>query len=74
MTKLMEQVLAAANQLPASDQDVLAAVWLGDVRDGVVTDDLRHDLEARLREHEANPSDVLSWEQVQARVAERFAR
>lgn len=74
MTKLMEQLVSEAGRLSPEAQDSLAAVWLSEVRGGLVSDSLREELERRLAEHEANPGDVVSWDALQARVRERLAR
>lgn len=37
-----------------------------------LTDSQRQELERRLAEHEANPGDVVSWEQVKAEALARF--
>lgn len=38
------------------------------------TDAQRRELERRLAEHEANPEDVVPWEQVKAEALARFQR
>lgn len=37
-----------------------------------LTDAQRRELERRLAEHEANPNDVVTWEQVEAEALGRF--
>lgn len=74
MTALMERLVEIAGQLPPEQQDALAANWFADVQPATVGEPLRVELAARLREYRANPQNVLTWEQVQARIRERLAR
>lgn len=39
-----------------------------------LSDAQRQELERRLAEHEANPNDVIPWEQVKAEALARFQR
>jgi putative addiction module component (TIGR02574 family) len=39
-----------------------------------VTDAQRAELDRRLADHEANPDDIVSWEQVHSSVTARLAR
>lgn len=39
-----------------------------------LTDAQRAELNRRIAEHESNPNDVVSWEEVKASVAERLKR
>jgi putative addiction module component (TIGR02574 family) len=40
----------------------------------LLTDAQRQELERRLTDHEANPEDVVPWEQVKAEALARFQR
>ena len=39
-----------------------------------LTDAQRSELDRRIADHEANPTDVVSWEEVKASIAERLKR
>ena len=39
-----------------------------------ITDAQRTELDRRIADHEANPDDVVSWEEVKASIAERLKR
>lgn len=41
---------------------------------GALTDAQRHELEKRLREHAANPDDVVPWKVVKAEALARFRK
>lgn len=71
MTKLMEQLVAAAAQLPAEEQDTLATFWFADVRGESMSNELRDELDRRAREHDEHPEDVVTWVEVQKRIRER---
>ena len=71
MTKLMEQLLAEAAKLPDDEQDTLATFWFSDVRGEALPEDLKAELDRRLKEHEEHPEDVLTWEEVQDRIRQR---
>lgn len=74
MTKLMEQLVEAAGRLPPDEQDALATHWFRDVRADPISDELRDELDRRLKAHAERPDDVMSWEQVQRHIRERVSR
>ena len=39
-----------------------------------ITDEQRAELDRRLADHEANPDDVVSWEEVQSSITARLAK
>jgi putative addiction module component (TIGR02574 family) len=52
---------------PAEKAELLDAVWESLEADAVsLTDEQRAELDHRIAQHEQNPSDVVSWEQVKA--------
>ena len=59
MTKLLEQVFAAASKLPSPDQDALAARWLAELADAAPSDDASIDLVSR--GIKAEEADELRW-------------
>jgi putative addiction module component (TIGR02574 family) len=64
--------LQAVQAWPVEDQlDFVFRVWDRLVEGGwqpELTDDLKAELDRRLAAHKADPSNVLTWEQVVARV------
>jgi putative addiction module component (TIGR02574 family) len=62
----VEDRLALVEQIWDSLAEDSAAVPL--------TDAQRAELDRRIADHEANPSDVVSWEEVKASIAERLKR
>ena len=45
-----------------------------DSADVPLTDAQRTELERRIADHEANPDDVVSWEEVKASISERLKK
>jgi len=72
------EILSAANSLSIDDRIRLAeAIWEGiDAEEPLpeLTEAQKQELERRLAEHEANPHDVIPWEQVQAESKARLRR
>ena len=62
----VEDRLALVEQIWDSLAEDSAAVPL--------TDAQRAELDRRIADHEANPNDVVSWEEVKAAIAERLKR
>ena len=64
------QLLSQARQLSVQDQlDLLEALWDGIAKRSAVpgpTDTQKAELDRRLADHEANPDDVVSWNEVKA--------
>lgn len=73
----LASILSAANQLSSDDRlRLVEAIWDGLDDQGPLpplTDAHRRELERRLREHEANPDDVVSWEEVKTRLLSRLS-
>lgn len=59
-------------RLPLSDRiDVVQQIWesvAADADELPVTAEQRAELERRLREHDANPDDVVEWSDVETRI------
>ncbi len=56
----------------AEKADLLDAVWESLEADSVsLTDAQRVELDARIKHHEQNPSDVIPWEQVKAGLSKK---
>jgi putative addiction module component (TIGR02574 family) len=72
MTKLMQTLFEEASKLPEDEQDVLAANWLLDVRDDEPSQELRDELDRRLRDHEANPESGITWDALKERILKRL--
>jgi putative addiction module component (TIGR02574 family) len=49
-------------------------LWDSIAEDTPLPDAQREELERRLAEHEANPGDVVAWEEVKASIAARLKR
>lgn len=49
-------------------------LWDSIAADTPLTDLQRAELDRRLRDHEANPDDVVSWEEVQSSITARLNR
>jgi putative addiction module component (TIGR02574 family) len=66
------------DRLSVDDRIVLAhEIWnsvAAEVGRAPLTDAQRRELERRLDDHEANPDDVVPWEQIKAEALARFAR
>jgi putative addiction module component (TIGR02574 family) len=64
------------DQLPPDDRRVLAQELWDSLADDAspfpLTDAQRRELERRLAEYDANPDNVVSWEEVKARTAARL--
>jgi putative addiction module component (TIGR02574 family) len=60
------------------DRVVLAhEIWdsvAADVERAPLTEPQRRELERRLADHQANPDDVVPWEQIKAEALARFGR
>jgi putative addiction module component (TIGR02574 family) len=57
--------------------DLVEQIWDSIAADSAavpLTDPQRAELDRRIADHETNPDDVVSWEQVKAAVAERLKR
>lgn len=72
-------LVSAANQLSVDDRlRLVDAIWDGmaDEADALPTlsDAQRAELDRRLAEHEANPNDVVSWDEVRARILSRLSK
>jgi putative addiction module component (TIGR02574 family) len=65
-------------QLPLEEQlELLEALWTSIVdRDAVppLTEAQREELDRRLADHEANPDDVVPWDEVKASARARIKR
>jgi putative addiction module component (TIGR02574 family) len=58
---------------PAERLDLLEQLWDSLSDEAVPTTDAqRTELDRRLRDHEANPDDVLPWEAVKASISSRL--
>jgi putative addiction module component (TIGR02574 family) len=56
----------------AEKADLLDAVWESLEADAAsLTDEQRAELDRRISHHERNPSDVIPWEQVKARLLKK---
>ena len=70
------QVLSAANSLSIDDRIRLVdAIWEsieGETPMPQLTEAQKQELDRRLAEHEANPDDVIPWEQVKADIESRL--
>ncbi len=70
------QVLSAANSLSIDDRlRLVEEVWNGIVPQDpqpILTDAQKQELDRRLAEHDANPDDVVPWEEVNAELKERL--
>jgi putative addiction module component (TIGR02574 family) len=56
---------------------LVQAIWDNIARSGDrpwLTDELRRELDRRVAEHEANPDDVIPWEQVLAEALARLGK
>lgn len=54
---------------------LVEAIWDSIVADGAaipLTEEQRAELDRRLAEHEADPDDVVPWEEIKASIAERL--
>ena len=73
-THLLEQ----ARQLSVQDQlELVEALWDGIAKRNAVpppTDAQTEELDRRLRDHAANPDDVVSWSEVRASALARLGR
>ena len=49
-------------------------LWDSIAADTPLTDAQRNELDRRLADHEANPDDVVSWEEVQSSITARLNR
>jgi putative addiction module component (TIGR02574 family) len=67
---MKNNLLQQVSELTVEDQLALVeAIWDGIVRSGTVpepTDGQKAELDKLLAEHEANPGDVLTWDEVEA--------
>jgi putative addiction module component (TIGR02574 family) len=65
-------VIASALELsPTERLELLEELWdsiAEDPNDVPLTDEMRAELDGRLAEHEADPSDVIPWEQVKREI------
>ena len=72
------EILSAANSLSIDERIRLAeAIWEGiDAEEPLpeLTEAQKQELDRRLAEHEANPHDVIPWEQVKADIEARLKR
>lgn len=64
--------LSAAERI-ALAQEILDSVIVEQAPTGL-SEAKRKELERRLAEHEANPNDVIPWEQIEAEALARFQR
>jgi putative addiction module component (TIGR02574 family) len=68
----LQTILAEVATWPVeSRMQLVERIWDGLVDDGAgpaLTEDVRDLLDARIALHEANPDDVLNWDQVVAHV------
>lgn len=71
MTKLIDQVLEKLRELPVDEQEAHCVRWLTDLEEDPCPQWLKDELDRRLEEHEANPHDVYTWEQVKAEMLAR---
>jgi putative addiction module component (TIGR02574 family) len=66
------------DRLSVDDRVVLAhEIWdsvAADVERAPLTEPQRRELERRLADHQANPDDVVPWEQIKAEALARFSR
>lgn len=74
----LASILSAANQLSSDDRlRLVEAIWDGFDAETEplppISEAQRRELERRLREHEANPDDVVSWDEVKARLLARLS-
>jgi len=69
MSALRDQI---ASLSPAEKAELLDEVWESLEADAVaLTDEQRAELDYRIARHEQNPSDVIPWEQVRARLLKK---
>ena len=68
MTKLIDKVLEKLRELPVDEQEALCVRWLHDLDEEPCPQWLKEELDKRLADHEANPEDVYTWEQVKAEM------
>jgi putative addiction module component (TIGR02574 family) len=66
------------DRLSVEDRIALAtAIWdsiAAEPHAPLLTEDLRRELERRVAEDDANPDDVIPWEQIKAEALARFRR
>ena len=66
MTDLRTQIGSLS---PTEKAELLDAVWESlEAEAASMTDEQRAELDRRIANHEQNPSDVIPWEQVKARL------
>ncbi|MDO9452839.1 MAG: addiction module protein [Stagnimonas sp.] len=72
------QLLSQARQLSVEDQlELVEALWDGIAKRNAVpgpTDVQKAELDRRLADHEANPDDVVSWNEVKASALAQLKR
>lgn len=72
------EVLSAANSLSIDERiQLVEAVWDGIAAEQPtpkLTEAQKQELDRRLAEHEANPDDVIPWEEVKAQLEARLKR
>jgi len=70
------EVLSAANSLSIDERiELVEAVWDGIAAEQPIpelTEAQKQELDRRLAEHEANPDDVIPWEEVKAQLEARL--
>ena len=69
MSALRDQI---ASLSPVEKAELLDEVWESLEADAIaLTDEQRAELDYRIARHEQNPSDVIPWEQVRARLLKK---
>ncbi len=76
MQSTIDTVFAAAMSLPTQDRATLTDRLLETYPTALptMTDELRAELDRRWADHEANPDDVVTWEEIQAAAMARIKR
>lgn len=68
---LVAEILA----LPVQERvRLVETIWDSIVASTPLTDEQRAELDRRLADHEANPDDVIAWEEVYASITTRLAK
>ena len=70
-----EMVLKEARALPLAEQiELCRSLWDSIVESKELTPGEAELIERRLREHLVNPDDVVSWEEVEARLDAKYRK
>jgi putative addiction module component (TIGR02574 family) len=74
----LTEALELINQLSIDERiELVQAIWDGIADEQAhipLTEEQLRELDRRLAEHEANPDDVIPWEEVNARLRAKYQR